>query len=348
MSTALADRIGAEYILTPATLFKVLKTLVEARRPTILWGPPGVAKSAVARQVADALGYIYIDVRALLLDPVDLRGIPRVVQVTETEWVTRWAHPVFLPPTNSTEKYLINLEELPSATPMVQAALYQLVLDRACGEYILPEGAALIACGNRESDRGVAHRMPTPLASRFVHLEVGVDWKEWLRWASGHDIATEVLSFIMFRPDLLHQFDPQSKELTFPCPRTWEFVSDIVKAAHPDPMEARTMFRGTVGEGAAVEFAAFLNVCRDIPSPYTILNDPHSAPTLEKNPSALIALCGSLHRLVTQDNMEVITTYAGRLQEEVGEFLVTSCAGFNPEVEQTRAFVQWQIAHQDY
>ena len=71
--------------------------------------------------------------------------------------------------------WLINLEELPSAVQMGKSAVYQLVLDRKVGEYERPEGASLIACGNRESDRVVVHRMPTPLASRFVHLEIKVD-----------------------------------------------------------------------------------------------------------------------------------------------------------------------------
>ena len=74
------------------------------------------------------------------------------------------------PPDDAGRRWLINLEELPSAVQMGQAAVYQLVLDRKVGEYELPEGASLIACGNRESDRVVVHRMPTPLASRFVHL----------------------------------------------------------------------------------------------------------------------------------------------------------------------------------
>ena len=93
------------------------------------------------------------------MDPVDLRGIPWRDGADRT----RWAPPAFLPPSDADGSWLINLEELPSALPMVQAALYQLVLDRKCGEYELPDGAALIACGNREGDRGVVHRMPTPL-----------------------------------------------------------------------------------------------------------------------------------------------------------------------------------------
>ena len=140
----------------------------------------------------------------LLLDPVDLRGIPWRDGADRT----RWAPPAFLPPSDADGSWLINLEELPSALPMVQAALYQLVLDRKCGEYELPEGAALIACGNREGDRGVVHRMPTPLASRFVHLEIRVDATDWCAWGAANGIAPEVLFFVSMRPELLHAFNP--------------------------------------------------------------------------------------------------------------------------------------------
>ena len=109
----------------------------------------------IARQVASDHGYNYVDIRALLLDPVDLRGIPW----RDEDGRTRWAPPVFLPPTASTALWLLNLEELASCVPMVQAALYQLSLERKCGEYELPEGASIIACSNRENDRGIVHRI---------------------------------------------------------------------------------------------------------------------------------------------------------------------------------------------
>ena len=157
------DTISADYSLRPSELASTLALLVEARQPVVVWGAPGCAKSQIAQQVAAQAGREYVDVRALLLDPVDLRGIPWRDGANRT----RWAPPAFLPPSDADGSWLINLEELPSALPMVQAALYQLVLDRKCGEYELPEGAALIACGNREGDRGVVHRMPAPLASRF-------------------------------------------------------------------------------------------------------------------------------------------------------------------------------------
>ncbi len=217
--------VSADYTLRPSELASVLALLVEARQPRIVWGPPGAAKARIAQQVAADAGREYVDVRALLLDPVDQRGIPWRDESDRT----RWAPPAFLPPSDDTGRWLINLEELPSAVPMVQAALYQLVLDRKCGEYELPAGASLIACGNRESDRGVVHRMPTPLASRFVHLEIRVDAADWCAWGAANGIAPEVLFFIQLRPELLHDFDPQSRERAFARPRTWEFASNIVQ-----------------------------------------------------------------------------------------------------------------------
>ena len=265
------DTISADYSLRPSELASTLALLVEARQPVVVWGGPGCAKSQIAQQVAAQAGREYVDVRALLLDPVDLRGIPWRDGADRT----RWAPPAFLPPSDADGSWLINLEELPSALPMVQAALYQLVLDRKCGEYELPEGAALIACGNREGDRGVVHRMPAPLASRFVHLEIRVDAADWCAWGAANGIAPAVLFFVSMRPELLHAFNPQSTEKAFPCPRTWEMVSNIVHRRNGlDPVAERALYRGTVGEAAAVEFSAFLKVWHELPHPRTVIDDP--------------------------------------------------------------------------
>ena len=329
--------ISADYTLRPSELAAILAMLVEARQPAMVWGPPGAAKSQIAQQVARDTGRHYVDIRALLLDPVDLRGVPW----RDSDGRTRWAPPAFLPPTDDPGLWLINLEELTSAVLMVQAAMYQLTLDRMIGEYRLPEGAAVIACGNRETDRGVVHRMPTPLASRFVHLEIRVDAADWTTWGAANGISPEVLFFIQLRPELLHQFDPQSKEKAFPCPRTWEFVSNIMQnRSGIDPSTEKALFRGTVGEAAAIEFSAFLNVWRELPHPRAVINDPENA-DIPDNQSALIALCGSLYRLASDVNLDAIVAYATRLRREVGEFLVGSCVRRDPGLQHTPAFIRW-------
>ncbi len=338
--TASRNVLSADCALRPSELAATLALLVDARQPCIVWGPPGAAKSQIAQQVAAETGRRYVDVRALLLDPVDLRGIPW----RDGENRTRWAPPAFLPPADDGGKWLVNLEELPSAAPMVQAALYQPVLDRKIGEYALPEGASLIACGNRQGDRGVVHRMPTPLASRFVHLEIRVDAEDWCAWGAGAGIAPEVLFFIQLRPELLHDFDPRSKERAFACPRTWEFASRIVRRRRElAPAAERALLRGAVGAAAAAEFSAFLRIWRELPHPRAVLDDPENAPVPD-NASVLIALCGSLYRLASDVNLDAVVAYAGRLRGEVGEFLVGSCVRRDPDLRHTPAFIRWAAA----
>ena len=334
-----APSLAADYSLPPNQLAVALKQLVSAQQPTMVWGAPGVGKSAIASQVAQDLGLTYIDVRALLIDPVDLRGIPW----RDENDMTRWAPPTFLPPMDSEDGFLINLEELPSAVPMVQAALYQLVHDRQIGEYQLPPGAALIACGNRESDRGVVHKMPTPLASRFIHLEAKVDIESWIDWALSVDIPLEVVFFLKFRPDLLQVFDPRSAEKAFPCPRTWEFVGNMVKAGNQGSTAVDlAVLRGAIGEGAAVEFAAFLGIFKTLPSPDAVFDDPLGV-EVPQDPSAMIALCGALCKQATDDKMDSLVAFAMRkdVRPELGEFLIGSSVRIHPGSRYTKAYTVW-------
>jgi len=222
-----------------------LRTLAAAgRQPVFVWGPPGAGKSSVISQVARSMNLSLRDIRALLLDPVDLRGLPYVV-----DGRSKWATPEFLP-TNGGG--ILFLDELNAAPAMVQAAFYQLVLDRRLGEYVLPDGWVIIAAGNPDGDRAHTTRMPTPLRNRFVHLDFEVDAQEWSEWAIGAGIRPEVIAFIRFRPQLLSVFDRDAN--AFPTPRSWEFVSRILDS-DPDANVEHEMFAGTVGLGAATEFS---------------------------------------------------------------------------------------------
>ena len=332
----MSKSLAADYSLGSEDLADALKGLVAANRPAMVWGAPGIGKSDIAKQVAADMKLSYIDVRALLLDPVDLRGIP-----WRDAGRTRWAPPVFLPPEDSTEGYLVNFEELPSALPAVQTALYQLVFDRQIGEYRLPPGARMIACGNRETDRGVVHRMPTPLASRFVHLDAWIDVKAWVDWALSANLPMEVVTFIKYKPELLMTFDPKAKEKAFGCPRTWSFVGDLVKAGNAGKTETElAVLRGTVGEGPAIEFAAFMEVFRQLPPLEAVFADPHGV-NVPTKPDALIALCGAVAAATDDAKMDAAVTFARRLRPEIGEFMINAACRRDPENRYTQAFNVW-------
>jgi hypothetical protein len=323
-----------EHAMIPSEISSSLQLLTRIQKPAFLWGAPGVGKSQVVGQVAAALGVRLIDIRAILLDPVDLRGLPTV-----EHGKAAWAIPAFLPEDGAG---ILFLDELNAAPPLVQAACYQLVLDRALGEYRLPDGWTVFAAGNREGDRAVTSRMSSALANRFVHLSFDPDLDDWSIWAMGPgDLRPEVVAFLRWRPELLHRFEPAEK--AFPSPRAWASVSHIL-AASPSADVEFALYEGTVGRGAAIEFTGFLRVFRSLPSLDGILLNPGTAP-VPSEPSALCAVATGLARRATEQNFGAIADYANRLAREYATLLVKSATARVPVLAHHPAFTRWAVAN---
>lgn len=320
---------------------EALMYAVDIKKPAFVWGPPGIGKSDVVAQVAGEHNKSLIDVRAILLDPVDLRGIP---QITDNG-TTRFCPPSFLP--YGQDEGILFFDELNAATMSVQASCYQLVLDRRLGEYVLPDGWIVVAAGNRETDRAVTHRMPTALANRFIHINFDVDLDDWVKWALNANVSTEVISFIRFRPDLLHMFDPQKNEKAFPTPRTWDMVSRFVNSGvSMDNGVAYEFISGIVGGGASSEFMAFMKIYKHLPSPETILLSPDTV-AVPDDPSALYALCGALAKKISENNIDRIAKYAYRMPREFSVLLITDGCRKNPAIQKTRTYIEWTSKFSD-
>ncbi len=313
-----------------------LISLLGIRQPVFVWGPPGVGKSQIVRQTAQHLGLDLIDIRAILLDPVDLRGLPRISE----DGLAKWSAPAFLPADGAG---VLFLDELNAAPPLVQAACYQLVLDRRIGEYELPEGWTVVAAGNREQDRAVSHRMPSALANRFTHIDFEVDADQWTDWARESDIAPEVISFIRFRPGLLHDFDPERETRAFPSPRSWEFVSRLIPSG-PESGVFKEMVAGTVGAGAAAEFCGFLSLWEQLPTAERVLADP-SGIAIPEDPAVLFALCEMMGAAMNKGNADDLLTWALRLPAEFSVLVIREAVRHNPSMVHTRSFDRWAKTH---
>ena len=166
---------------------------------------------------------------------------------------------------------ILFLDEINAAPPVIQAASYQLVLDRRIGEYQLPDGVGIIAAGNNEGDKAVTFKMPTPLLNRFVHLDYDVHFEDWHDWAVNGGVEADVVGFLNYKKGLLNQFDAQSKSRGFPTPRSWQFVSKIIDNGVKDNV-LRGLIGGAVGEGAAIEFMKYREVYLKLPKPGDILD----------------------------------------------------------------------------
>jgi hypothetical protein len=251
----------------PKAAKRSIRKAISTRRPVFLWGPPGIGKSDIVKQIGEDTERTVIDVRLALWEPTDIKGIP-YYNADQGKMV--WAPPSELP-TDADSTAIIFLDELNSAPPAVQAAAYQLILNRRVGTYELPKGVDVVAAGNREGDRGVTYRMPAPLANRFIHLEAKVDFDDFQEWAVMNDVHPEVVGYVGFAKQDLYDFDPKSPSKAFATPRSWVFVSDLLKDDDTDVDTLHNLIAGAVGDGLAVKFMAHRKIAGRLPKAIDIL-----------------------------------------------------------------------------
>jgi hypothetical protein len=247
---------------------KAIRKAIQTRRPVFLWGPPGIGKSDIVKQIGEDANREVIDVRLALWEPTDIKGIP-YYNADVGKMV--WAPPAELP-VDPDSTALIFLDELNSAPPAVQAAAYQLILNRRVGTYVLPKGVDIVAAGNREGDRGVTYRMPAPLANRFVHLEMKVDFDDFQEWAVMNNVHPEVVGYVGYAKQDLYDFDPKSASKAFATPRSWVFVSDLLQDDDTDLDTLQNLISGAIGDGLAVKFMAHRKIASKLPKADDILD----------------------------------------------------------------------------
>jgi len=239
---------------------------------------------------------------------------------------------------------ILFLDELNQAPPMVQAASYQLLLNRAVGDYKLPDGWAILAAGNRESDRSNAQRMPAALSLRLTHVDYDVNVDDWCDWAldQGDAVPVELLAFIRFRPDLLHKFDATQR--SSPNPRGWFFCGQYTNSGLAPELEFE-MMKGTVGEAAAGEYKAFLQVFRELPSVDAVKLDPEGTPISDK-PAVRFAIGAALAAATTKDVFGRFMQYMGRMEPEWQITYVRDAQRrTNREICSTKEYIKFATTH---
>ena len=258
--------------VSPNGAKRSIRRAFKKKRPIFIWGPPGIGKSEVVHQIGDEYKKaLVIDIRLSLWEPTDIKGIPYFDSNAGT---MVWAPPSELPDEATAKKHdiiILFMDEMNSAPPAVQAAAYQLILNRRVGTYHLPENVVIVAAGNRDADKGVTYRMPAPLANRFVHLEMKVDFEDWLQWAAENQLHSDVVGYITFAKKDLYDFDPKSPSRSFATPRSWSFVSELLED-DDDENTTTDLVSGAVGEGLAVKFMAHRKVASKLPKPTDILD----------------------------------------------------------------------------
>ena len=326
----------AEVMATPGQVIKVMEACYKAKLPVLLEGAPGVGKTSLSTQLAKRLSVngAIIDHKwriTSIMDPVDFNGLPDI-KSGETAWLT----PAFYPRSG---EGIWNWDEVNRCSPMVANVVMQSLLLGSIGDYQWPEGWWQMATMNPPGTRGVIP-LPGGFYERCCHVRVKVSWEDWATWADGNDIVDPVKLFLRNRPDLL--------ETVAGCGRSWEFISRIIRGngLSMDRDTELIAFAGVIGDGAALEFCAFLDAWRRgrAINLDAIITSPTTAP-LPDGVGTMFAVTAGLAKRANPSNWPSIVAYLKRLSPEFGAFGVARAVKLLPILQSTREYRDWEISH---
>ena len=331
---------------------------------SFLWGAPGVGKSDGVRQIAEKITLetgkrtCVTDVRLLLFSPVDLTGVP---MADSNRQFTEWLRPKIFDLDPSEEVInIVFLDELSAAPQSVQAAAYQITLDRTVGEHRLPENTIIIAAGNRITDKSVAFRMPNALANRMLHFQIDVDFDSWRIWAIRQKIHPLIVGYLSYDHSKLYHEPGGKEDIAYPTPRTWSFVSNLLYATGITattgniPDDLHDLIGSCIGIGAAIEFEGWCNVYREIPS----ARDIFAGKRVEypRKPDVLYALISSMVHYASTSNttrgeLESACRFAGRFPMDYATALykdLMEIPGYDNKLIMIPEFRSWMERQKKY
>lgn len=316
---------------------------------------PGVGKSAIAKEIASEWKLKVIDIRLTEYDPTELNGYPFILNPNDPPDRVKAGHvPMVTFPTEHDpvpegyRGWMIILDEFPSAPLAVQAAAYKITLDRMVGSHRLHKNCIIITAGNKVTDKAIVNRLSTAQQSRFSTLMIKVCHKTWQEWAERPDatrwgpIDHRVRSFLRWKPDLLHDFNPNHADLTFPCPRTWHFTSNLAQANKWEHIEYSKLplLAGTVGHGAARQFHSFCEVYKDLPTIRAIIADPIGVP-LPDEISVYHAAAGLVGHHISKDNAKPLFQFLNRIPADLQTVTLRNAIKRNDELRAVPELLQW-------
>lgn len=330
--------------ISPKELEQAIVRTLFARLTPYISGSPGIGKSDIIKNIAEELNLELIDVRLSQLDSTDISGFP-MIKGDKTEFIPPAIFPIESDPIpKNKDGYLLFLDELSSASLATQAAAFKLILDRKVGQYNLHPRVAIVGAGNKATDKAIVNRMSTPMQSRMIHFNLVVSHTDWLSWANNNNIDPRITSFIEFRPQLLHNFNPDHKDNTYPCPRTWVFTHKLIKDVKQFTDLDSKIVAGTIGEGAAREFKAFTEIYESLPTINKIKENPETIQLSDK-PDILYALTGLIASNINKENINQLIKFVERFPLEFQIITWISAINRNKEIYSLPRIKQWIKEH---
>ncbi len=306
--------------LPPSLLRKAVIRCMLAGLTPLITSSPAIGKSDIVRSIANEYRMKLIDLRVPQCDVTDFNGLPFRNDHGRAEFLPFDVFPLKGDPLpdhpdgGQYEGWILFLDELTSAPKHLQSPAYKLILDRLVGNHELHPNVLMVSAGNLTSDNAIVFEMSTALQSRLIHLELMLSHSEWTDWAVTEGVDSRIISFLQFKPEMLYTFKPDHDDKTFAAPRTWNFVSKLIKNK-PVSQEDLQLLSGAVSIGPAQELISFIQIFSELPSITQIVADPENIP-IPLEPSIKFALATHIADKIEPNNVIPLAKFIERLPVE--------------------------------
>lgn len=226
------------------------------------WGGPGIGKSQAVQQWNAEKVEEYnkriaagekvkpwnpevCDVRLSMKEPVDMVGVPIPTKDEKGNTVTVWATPSVWPKGDDFEGGVIHLDEMNQGQAAILNAAFQLIQDRALGEYKVPKGYLIIGSANPSAYNSTVTEFSIPLSNRFSHFNITHDFDSWLNYRMNNGGNLDVMTFLKTQGQNM-LFDEEGMESKVGSlsdalytdivvtPRSWEVVEKLLSLPDGD------------------------------------------------------------------------------------------------------------------
>jgi hypothetical protein len=322
--------------LTPSEVRKEVIQDIESGLVPFVQGSPGISKSAMFRSIAKEFNLVFIDIRLSQCAPEDLMGLP-MRKDDKASFI-----PFDMWPLEGQEVpegkngWLILFDEFNSASKSVQAAAYRPVLDHEVGQHKLHENAFIACAGNLATDKAIVNSLSTAMQSRVVHYEMIVSHKDFMAHAVKAGFDHRALGFLEFQPGKLHHFSPDHQDRTFPCPRTWEFISKKIKGRELKDISVAGL-AGCIGDGTAVELHTFMQEYGNLPSYQSIIDNPGGT-IVPRSASTCYALVTMMLDRFSRESFPKAVVFVKRLSPEFQVIYFRGVVSRDPAMRRERDY----------
>jgi len=310
----------------------------------LIKGRPGVGKTAVVKQACEQVGADMIWSHPVTDEPIDYKGLPDLNNGHEFAQFKPYGNMKLAISADKPTVWMF--DDVGQALKATQAAMMQPLGDRRLDTHKISDHVLFVAATNRKEDKAGVTGLLEPVKSRFSTIvEMDTDLDDWCEWALQHNMPTELVAFVRFRPNFLVDWTPSNDIINGPCPRTIAKAGELqVGGVIPQGHEFE-IFAGAAGDAFAAEYTGFLKIYRNLPNPDVVLMNPEKF-DVPDDPATLYALAGALASRANEENSERFFKAVSRLPGEFSVLTVRDALRRDDSLANVRAFIDWTIKNQ--